>query len=82
MRPRNRSRRIDTEIWKQMCDVFGPGGFFPNESHSPVVNSPTIQKFFENKQAEPGYVKMFSKKGSEFPNQARPDEIKSTKVAQ
>ena len=48
LRPRNRSRRIDPEILKQMSDEHGPGGFFTEESHSPVVNSPPIQNFFED----------------------------------
>ena len=40
-----------------------------------------VLDFFEDKQAETGSVKIFSKKDPEFPNQARPDEIKSTIVA-
>ena len=80
MRQRNRSRRIDPETWKQMCDEFGPGGFFPKESHTLVVNSPPIQNLFEDKQAEPGSVKILSKKEPEFPNQARSDEVKSRKL--
>ena len=82
MRQRNRSRRIDPETWKQMCDEFGPGGFFPKESHTPVVNSPPIQNLFEDKQAEPGSVNILSKKVPEFPNQARSDEVKSRKLTQ
>ena len=80
MRQRNRSRRIDPETWKQMCDEFGPGGFFPKESHTPVVNSPPIQNLFEDTQAEPGSVKLLSKKEPEFPNQARSDEVKLRKL--
>ena len=80
MRQRNRSRRIDPETWKQMCEEFGPGGFFPKESHTPVVNSPPIQNLFEDEQAEPGSVKILSKKEPEFPNQARSDEVKSRKL--
>ena len=80
MRQRNRSRRIDPGTWKQMCDEFGSEGFFPEESHTPVVNSPPKQNFFEDKQAEPGSVKICSKKDPEFPNQARCDEVKSRKL--
>ena len=64
-----------------MCNEFAPGGFFTKESYHPVVNSPPIQNLFEDKQAELGSVKIFSKKGPEFSNQARPDELKSTNVA-
>ena len=64
-----------------MCEEFDPGGFFTKESHLAVVKSPTIQNFFEDKQAELGSVTIFSKMDPEFPNRARPDEIKLTKVA-
>ena len=63
-----------------MCEEFGPGDFFPKESHTPVVNSPPIQNLFEDEQAEPGSVKILSKKEPEFPNQARSDEVKSRKL--
>ena len=54
--------------------------FSPKESHTPVVNSPPIQILFEDKQAEPGSVKILSKKEPEFPSQARSDEVKSKKL--
>ena len=54
--------------------------FFPKESHTLVVNSPPIQNLYEYKQAEPGSVKIFSKKEPEFPTQDQSDEVKLRKL--
>ena len=46
LRQQNRSRRIDPEVWRQMNEKFGPGGFFPKDPNPSVVNNPPPKLLF------------------------------------
>ena len=69
LRQQNRSRRIDPEVWRQMSEKFVPRGFCPKDPNLSVANNPPQSTVFEDKQVEPGLVRICPKSGVGFPKQ-------------